>query len=162
MNTYVLVLNASYEFLNVASLERALKLLYKGKAEVIETVPGKEIVSTSKRFKMPSIIRLLYLIIRPYKEMPLSKQNILFRDGFVCQYCSKHGNTVDHVYPKSRGGNDSWENCVCACNTCNQKKHNHTLEEAGMHLFRKPRRPSIVTIVLHRLKVTNEHWRKYL
>ena len=162
MSSYVLVLNASYEFLNIASLERALKLIYKGKAEIIESVPGKEIASVKNRFKMPSIIRLLYLIVRPYKNIPLSKQNILLRDGFVCQYCGRHGNTVDHIIPKSRSGKDSWENCVCACIECNQKKHNRTPQEANMKLLRKPRRPSIISFIIRRLKLTNRSWEKYL
>lgn len=159
---YVLVLNASFEFLNVASLERAIKLLYKGKAEVVESNDAKEVGSTTFRIKMPSIIRMLYYIIRPHKVVPLTKKNILLRDNHTCQYCGSEGDTVDHVIPKSRGGRDTWENCVCACGYCNTRKNNRTPDEAQMALERAPKRPAYIPWVLVKRDASKVGWAKYL
>jgi len=159
---YVLVLNASYEFLNVATLERAVKLLYKGKAEVVETVGEREIGSAAYRFRMPSIIRMLYYIMRPHKEVPMTKKNILLRDDHTCQYCGRPGDTIDHVYPRSRGGRSTWENCVCACSHCNTRKNCRTPDEANMHLVRKPRKPAFIPWILVKRDASRVGWAKYL
>ena len=158
----VLVLNASYEYLNVTSIKRAVKLLYKGKAELVEAVEGREIGNTVFRMRLPSIIRMLYMIRRPFKEVPLTRKNVLLRDRHVCQYCGRPGDTVDHVRPRSRGGADSWENCVCACAPCNRRKNNRTPEEAGMKLRRKPRRPASIPWILVKQDAAREGWARYL
>ncbi|MFM8004699.1 MAG: HNH endonuclease, partial [Dolichospermum sp.] len=109
----VLVLNASYEPLNITSWRRATVLLMKGKAERLE-YNGKFLYTD---FPQPTVIRLRHYVRVPYMEVPLTRRNILHRDGHTCQYCGYTGDklTLDHVIPRSRGGGDTWENIVAAC-----------------------------------------------
>ena len=162
MNGSVLVLNASYEYLNVTSLRRAIKLLYKDKAEMLETVDGQLISSADDLHELPSVIRMNYYIRRPFREVPLSRRNILERDSHTCQYCGGFGDTIDHVHPRSRGGEDSWTNCVCACAPCNSKKKNMTPEEAQMDLLETPRKPSAIPWLRNRKVKTRKDWGRYL
>jgi len=159
----VLVLNASYEPLNITSWRRAAILLIKGKAERIEH-NGKFIYSG---FELPTVIRLRYYVRVPYKEIPLTRRNILHRDGHTCQYCGYKGDdlTLDHVIPRSRRGGDSWENIVTACVRCNVKKGNRTPQEAHMPLRHTPRRPysSLYFEVSKHLKSgLHQEWQKYV
>ena len=122
----VLVLNSTYEALNVTTFQRAVKLIFAGKAEMLH---GRERVLASPTFemRMPSIIRMLYYIRRPMQKVALTKKNVLIRDDHTCQYCGGRGErmmTVDHVVPKSRGGDSTWENLVCACMRCDNRKNN--------------------------------------
>jgi len=162
LNGLVLVLNASYEYLNVTTLRRAIKLLYKDKAEILECVNGVEILSAHREHKLPSVIRMNYYIRRPFCEVALSRRSILERDGHICQYCGEFGNTIDHIHPRSRGGEDSWTNCVCACSPCNRKKKNMTPEEAGMELLTVPRRPSSIPWLRNRKVKNRKDWGRYL
>ncbi|MFA5506212.1 MAG: HNH endonuclease [Vulcanimicrobiota bacterium] len=162
MNCSVLVLNASYEYLNVTTLRRAIKLLYKDKAEMLETVKGELFCSASRRHDLPSVIRMNYYIRRPFQDVPLSRRNILERDSHICQYCGQYGDTIDHIIPRSRGGGDSWINCVCACGPCNRKKKNMTPEEAAMDLLGEPRRPSAIPWLRNRKVKNRKEWGRYL
>jgi 5-methylcytosine-specific restriction endonuclease McrA len=116
----VLVLNASYEPLNICTWRRAVVLLMKGKAEQIEH-NGRLIYTDTP---VPTVIRLRSYVKIPYKEISLSRRNILHRDNYTCQYCGdkRHDLTIDHIIPRSRGGLDSWDNVVAACLRCNVKK----------------------------------------
>jgi 5-methylcytosine-specific restriction endonuclease McrA len=143
-------------------LERAVKLLYKGKAEVVEAVADRQIGTSSYRMQMPSIIRMLYYIVRPHKEVPMTKKNILLRDDHTCQYCGRSGDTIDHVVPRSRAGQSSWENCVCACSMCNTRKNSRTPDEANMHLLRKPRKPAFIPWILIKRDANKVGWARYL
>jgi 5-methylcytosine-specific restriction endonuclease McrA len=93
----------------------------------------------------------------------LTRKNVLLRDNNQCQYCgtSRGPMTVDHIIPKTMGGTDSWENLVCACPRCNNKKGNRTPEQAGMKLPRKPSRPSYITFIQRNGEVS-KRWRPYL
>jgi len=159
----VLVLNASYEPLNITTWQRAVVLLIKGKAEQVEH-NGKILYNN---FPLPTVIRLLHYINLPYKEIPLTRRNILHRDGHTCQYCGYTGEdlTLDHVLPRSRGGEDTWENVVTACVRCNVKKGNRTPKEANMQLRKNPRRPhsSLYFEVSKYLRGGgHQEWKKYL
>ncbi|BAY28539.1 MULTISPECIES: HNH endonuclease [unclassified Tolypothrix] len=159
----VLVLNASYEPLNITSWRRAAVLLIKGKAERIEH-NGKFLYSD---FPLPTVIRLRHYVRVPYKEIPLTRRNILHRDGHTCQYCGYTGDelTLDHVLPRSRGGGDSWENIVTACVRCNVKKGSRTPHEAHMLLRHPPRQPysSLYFEVSKHLKSgLHQEWQKYV
>ncbi|MEB3272356.1 MAG: HNH endonuclease [Prochlorothrix sp.] len=159
----VLVLNASYEPLNITSWRRAIVLLLKGKAEQLEH-NGKIIYAG---FPLPTVIRLRNYVRVPYREVPLTRRNLLYRDGHTCQYCGATGDglTLDHVLPRSRGGGDTWENIVTACVHCNVKKGNQTPEEAGMPLEIPPRRPhSSLYFEMRRHVQSGNHteWRKYI
>lgn len=159
----VLVLNASYEPLNLTSWRRAVVLLLKGKAEQLEH-NGKYLYA---EFPFPTVIRLLHYVRVPYKEIPLTRRNILERDDHSCQYCNYRGDqlTLDHVLPRSRGGQDTWDNMVAACVRCNVKKGNRTPKEAQMPLRRAPRRPHSslhFELVRHLQGDRNQEWRKYV
>lgn len=157
------MLNASYEPLNITTWRRAVVLLIKGKAEQVEH-NGKYLYSG---FPLPTVIRLRQYIRVPYKEIPLTRRNILHRDSHSCQYCGYTGEelTLDHVIPRSRRGGDSWENIVTACVRCNVRKGSRTPEEANMRLRHHPRKPysSLYFEVTKHLKSgTHQEWRKYV
>ncbi len=159
----VLVLNASYEPLNIASWRRAVVLLIKEKAEQVEH-NGKMLRSD---FPLPSVIRLRNYIQIPYKEIPLTRRNVLHRDNHTCQYCGYTGEglTLDHVIPRSRGGKEVWDNMTTACVRCNVKKGNRTPREAEMPLSVTPRRPYSslhFEVVRHLNSGNNQEWRKYM
>ncbi len=106
------MLNATYQPLNTTSIQRALKMLYLNKAEVVKN-NGLTISTARYSFPMPSIIRLLHLVTRPHRQVPLSRKYILMRDRYTCQYCGKQepkNMTIDHVVPRSQGGKTTWEN----------------------------------------------------
>lgn len=157
------MLNASYEPLNITSWRRAIVLLLKGKAEQLEH-NGKYVYAD---FPLPSVIRLRQYVRVPYTEIALTRKNLLHRDGHSCQYCGYSGDdlTLDHVIPRSRGGQDTWENIAVACVRCNVKKGNRTPKEAGMLLLKKPHKPhsSLYFEVAKYVKGgANQEWRKYV
>ncbi len=136
----VLVLNASYEPLNITTWRRATVLMIKGKAESLEEDSNHKIWNETN---LPTVIRLRQFIRVPYRELTLSRKNIFQRDKNHCQYCGYDGEklSIDHVIPRSRGGKDNWENVTTACLKCNVRKGNRTPYEANMPLKRKPFKP---------------------
>jgi 5-methylcytosine-specific restriction endonuclease McrA len=164
LNKNVLVLNRSYEPLTVCKARRAVVLTYLTKAEVLVSYNGKQVRSIRESLPLPSVIRLTNFIKLPRKEIPLTRRNILRRDGHRCQYCGKSEGpmTTDHIIPKVLGGKETWENMVCACVQCNARKGNQTLKAAGMTLLRRPRRPSYFSSILSALGEPPEEWRPYL
>ena len=158
-----MVLNQNYEPLTICNVKRAIILNYLGKAEIVHTMNGKIIRSVYRKFECPSIIKLAFFVRVPFKKIILSRKNILRRDGHRCQYCGTSQNlTVDHVVPKSKGGEDSWDNLVTACIKCNNKKGNRTPEEAKMKLFTKPKRPSHITFIKNFSGKIDDGWKPYL
>ena len=164
----VLVLNFTYEPLHFTNAKRAITLLLSGKADVVETSP-RMIRSPSRTFQLPAVIRLAAYIRKPLLErVAFNKKNILRRDGYTCQYCRRRGEklTVDHVMPRSRGGQTTWVNVVAACLKCNLQKGNRTLEEARLRLIREPVHPQFL-FSMHLLRHPHatsflDSWRKYL
>ncbi len=136
----VLVLNASYEPLNITTWRRATVLMLKGKAESLEENPDRHL---RQDVLLPTVIRLRQFVRVPYRELPLTRKNILQRDGSCCQYCGtcREKLSIDHVLPRSRGGLHDWANVTTACLACNVMKGNQTPEEAGMSLKRLPYKP---------------------
>lgn len=133
----ILVLNADYQPINVTSFQKGYKLVWKGKAEVVKEDPT-DVIMTSRSIARPKVIRLLTYLYLPYRRLNLSKQNVYRRDGFKCVYCGSGANlTLDHVLPRSRGGDNSWENLVTCCRKCNAKKDDRTPEEARMRMRHK-------------------------
>lgn len=160
----VLVLNASYEPLNVCSLRRAHVLVWKGKAEILES-HDKPLRSACTSFRRPHVIRLVTYVRVPRGVTRRISRRVLFaRDGWACMYCGTGGNrlTLDHVVPRSRGGTSVWENVVTSCAPCNHRKGDRLLEETGMSLRKHPRPPTPVLFI----RLTAEHipdtWRRYL
>lgn len=138
-------------------------LIYLGKAEALYCIAEKKVTSIKRSFEYPSIVRLIYFVRVPYKKIILSRKNILRRDNHKCQYCGTTSNlTVDHVMPKSRGGEESWENLTTACIKCNNKKGSRTPEEAKMHLQTIPKRPSHITFIKNFAGRIDNEWKPYL
>jgi 5-methylcytosine-specific restriction endonuclease McrA len=163
----VLVLNASYEPINICAARRALVLVLKGVASA-EEVTLQAVHSTRRTVSLPSVIRLLEYRRIPHQTRSLSRKNILMRDRYTCQYCHRimpSGElTLDHVIPRSRAGESSWENLVACCHPCNNRKGNRTPDEAGMRLSRAPRPFSLHTSrhLMRMLGKGDAQWRKYL
>ena len=163
----VLVLNASYEPINICAARRALVLVLKGVASA-EEESTHHIHSARAAVRLPSVIRLLEYRRIPHQTRALSRKNILMRDRYTCLYCHRtlpsSELTLDHVVPRSRAGESNWENLVACCNPCNNKKGNRTPEESGMKLARQPRPFSLHTSrhLMRLLGKSDEQWRKYL
>ena len=162
----VLVLNATYEPLNVVSVRRAVILLLKEKAEVLEAT-DRRIRAASVSVPVPLVIRLVYYVRVPRRlDIPLTRRTVLLRDNYTCQYCgsqpAKSNLTIDHVLPKVRGGKTTWDNVVCACKRCNLRKGSKPPQEANMPLRSKPGRPKFVALVFLSHARGNEVWNKYI
>ncbi len=170
MNQSVLVLNSSYSPMYVTTVLKAINLLFREKAEVIEVennawsthnLTSWEELSYFKNeleegfdclrgggdyvLGVPKVIRLVKFA-KHNMRINLTRKNIFLRDDNVCQYCDKHKPAkelnIDHVIPKSQGGKNTWDNLVCSCIKCNAEKRDRTPKEAGMSLIRKPKKPS--------------------
>jgi 5-methylcytosine-specific restriction endonuclease McrA len=163
VNRHVLLLNQNYEPLTICSARRALVLLFQGKVEMIETADGLRVRTVTNSYALPSVVRLWQYRKVPYKRIMLTRKNIHVRDNNTCQYCgmNKGPLTVDHVVPKNMGGTDSWENLVCACSRCNNKKGDRTPEQAGMRLLKRPMRPTFITFIQRHVSIADP-WRPYL
>jgi len=167
MTAPVLVLNASYEPINVCAARRAIVLVLKGVA-MAEEENGHFLHSTRLCVRVPSVIRLLEYRRIPHQTRSLSRKNILLRDRNTCQYCAQvlpSGElTLDHVIPRSRGGLSTWENLVACCHTCNRRKGNQFSQEAGMKLMREPRAFNLHTSrhIMRMIGHSDAKWRKYL
>jgi 5-methylcytosine-specific restriction endonuclease McrA len=160
----VLVLNASYEPLNVCSVRRAHVLVWKGKAEVIESLP-KGLRSATDTFVWPHVIRLVqYVRVPRTLQRKISRRALFARDGWRCMYCGTTNGrlTLDHVVPRSRGGGSVWENVVTSCAPCNMRKGNRLPDEVEMTLRSPPRVPAPVLFIhLATPKIPNR-WQPYL
>ncbi len=163
----VLVLNSTFEPIHVTAVRRALVLMLKGVAQMEETGPAR-VHSPREALPVPSVIRLLSYRHIPQQTRALSRKNILLRDRYTCQFCSKQFSsselTLDHVLPRSRGGPTSWENLVACCYECNNRKGDRTPEEAGIQLERRPRPFTLHTSrqLMRLMGRHDEKWRKYL
>ena len=167
MHTPVLVLNASYEPINICAARRAVVLVLKGVA-MTEEENGHFLHAARFTMRLPSVIRLLEYRRIPHQTRALSRKNILLRDRNTCQYCgSVHPSgelTLDHVVPRSRGGLSAWENLVACCHPCNRQKGNQLALEAGMRLLREPRAFTLHTSrhIMRMIGRSDAKWRKYL
>jgi len=164
LDGHVLILNRSWMAVNVASVKRAMNLLYIGAARAVHPEDfslydfddwcmlshslngGRYVQTPTFRVRIPDVLLLHVFNDFVRREVRFSRMSIFERDQFTCQYCSKRlpksQLTIDHVLPVSRGGGDSWENLVLACFHCNVRKGDRTPEEAHMPLLRHPAKPS--------------------
>lgn len=163
----VLMLNSSYMPLALIDWMRAICLIVQEKAESV--VEGDATVSSpSTSMNIPAIIRLNTSVYPTKRRVRLSRKNVLLRDGHTCQYCkqafSKHMMNLDHVMPRSRGGQTRWTNIVASCIDCNTRKGNRTPEEAGMKLLREPVPPNwtLAQEIAHSIQDIPEAWEPYL
>ncbi len=170
LNERVLVLNRGYAAIRVISVREAFVLLFREVAEVISVNQGRyevfdigswlEVAELQRMYERgdhdwiqcarqhvaaPRIIRIHSTTRQPDYHVKLNRRNLFARDGHRCQYCGDRFATsdlsIDHVVPQSRGGDNTWENLVCACVSCNSRKGSRKPEQAGMSLIREPRRP---------------------
>jgi 5-methylcytosine-specific restriction endonuclease McrA len=162
----VLVLNATYQPLSVVPAKRAIHLMKADKATALDG-SGRFFTSPSESIEIPYVI-LLKKVVKQGKtrEPGFSRRGVLARDNHSCVYCGKPANTIDHVFPRSLGGKDTYDNCVAACVACNSKKANKTLEQMGWALPKKPSKsPTHLTKLLAQAR-RHEHqfsaWRPYI
>ncbi|MFM2033003.1 MAG: hypothetical protein RLZZ297_1768 [Chloroflexota bacterium] len=161
----VLVLNASYEPLQLVPVRRAVVLLLQEKAELIEEAQ-RYITGISRRFVVPLVIRLTrYIRIPRNLKLPCTRHAVLMRDRDTCQYCgettSRSQLTIDHVIPRAHGGTTEWHNVVAACKACNHRKGGRTPAEATMPLLSIPRQPTYIAFALLMELERDVVWRKY-
>jgi 5-methylcytosine-specific restriction endonuclease McrA len=160
----VLVLNATYEPLNVTSVWRALSLVLSEKAEIVEHDPGRQIRSPSRILAHPVVIRLLrYVRVPRFGARKITRRALFARDGYRCQYCGDGSRlTVDHVIPRSRGGSTVWENMVTACAPCNLRKGDRLPTEVGMQPRNAPKPPPPTLFLTLGAPSIPESWVEYL
>jgi 5-methylcytosine-specific restriction endonuclease McrA len=161
---HVLVLNASYEPLNVTTVKRAHVLVFKGKAEVIEEL-DRPLRSATGRFQWPHVIRLVQYVRVPRAiQRKISRRALFARDGWRCVYCGTANNrlTLDHVVPRSRGGDSVWENVVTSCAPCNHRKGNRLPHEVHMELRIRPTPPNPALFIQLAAPKIPERWLQYL
>jgi 5-methylcytosine-specific restriction endonuclease McrA len=157
-----LVLNATYEPLCVVPSRRAAVLVLCEKAEVLHE-SGEQLRSERLTLQIPSVIRLRQFVKVPYRRRaPLNRKAVFARDGGRCQYCGTGAESIDHVIPRSRGGEHAWENVVAACRPCNVRKRDRLLHETTMQLRRRPATPRELTWVVVAVGRVPEHWEPYL
>lgn len=185
-STRTLLLSNAYEPLGAITLARAMKMISKGKVEIIEEYDwnirpepsnfeadvdvgaGKIVKRTMIVFKAPAVVRLLSAFIRRRRKVKFSRVNLYARDNYTCQYCQTKFRlaelTLDHVVPRTQGGKTTWTNLVAACSPCNLKKGGRTPDQAGMSLRKQPTQPSwnpAITITVSTVSVPDA-WRDYL
>ena len=166
LDRHVLVLNRLWQAVNVCSARRAFTLLYQEHAQVVwrdeennylthdfqrwhdfsQNSPGTDMVHSVRfNIRVPTVIVLIAFDRLPSKEVKFTRQNIYERDNHTCQYCAqkldRNELNLDHVLPRQRGGQTTWENVVCSCIPCNTRKGNRLPHEAKMQLLKEPKRP---------------------
>ena len=159
----VLVLNLNYVPVNICSVRRAVVMVGKGKAELLENHSG-QLHTVTAVIEAPSIVRLVYMVKRPFLPRKLSKKEVFLRDRFTCQYCGKKAQdlTLDHVVPRKQNGSHTWDNVVAACSRCNLRKAGRTPVEAKMFLGKPPRAPDPNPYLRLQNRVILEAWRPYI
>lgn len=161
----VVVLNADYGYIGTVGWEKAALALFKGVAEPAipirikeedrdfinksitkftegtKEMPYKIVKGLEGCIIVPKIIKIVKFVRKIFKNhVPFNKNNVFIRDGFKCQYCgirvTRDNGDLEHVVPKSRGGKDTWQNCVCSCKDCNRRKGDRLPEEINMSTAR--------------------------
>jgi 5-methylcytosine-specific restriction endonuclease McrA len=160
----VLVLNATFEPINVCTVRRAVVLLLKSKAEVIEQ-SDRELHSERMTMSRPAVIRLVQYVNVPrdVHRRKITRRAVFARDGWVCQYCGSRSTlTIDHVVPRSKGGSSTWDNIVASCAPCNRRKGDQLPRQVGMHPVRQPRIPGPQVFIHVASPTIPENWKQYL
>ena len=145
----VLVLNSDYTPINITTVYRGFNLVTKGKAEILKS-SDSPIIAGSNTFIRPLIIRLLNYVKYRVHKLKINRHRLFKRDNYECVYCGGKKNlTVDHIQPKSRGGENTWQNLITCCGTCNRAKGDKTPVEANMKLRYNPYEPSIFSEIIN-------------
>lgn len=159
---HALVLNATYEPLSVVPIRRAIVLVVGDKAETVHAGDGA-FHSENTTVPVPTVIRLRRYVRVPYRRrVALTRRAVFARDAALCQYCGSAAENLDHVLPRSRGGEHTWENVVAACRTCNARKGDRTPGEADMRLLTPPRAPREAGWLLIGAGAPHPSWSAYL
>jgi 5-methylcytosine-specific restriction endonuclease McrA len=158
-----LVLNRNWQPVNVATVERALTMLWNESARVVDPhdyqmytwadwsqlAPGEGepfVQAIRMRLRVPEVVTLTGYDRLPAAAVSFSRRNIFKRDHYTCQYCGVQPGgedlTIDHVVPRAQGGTSTWANCVLACVACNKRKADRTPDQAGLRLRKQPVRPT--------------------
>ena len=157
-----LLLNASYEPIHLVSVRRAVLLVLRQKAEVVEE-SDKVIRSETLTIPVPSVIRLVHFVRIPYQATAkLSHKALVARDHGRCGYCGGRGETMDHIVPRSRGGKTEWKNVVLACKACNHRKADKLLSETKMVLHVKAYAPKGRAWLVVAVGIVDPRWEPYL
>jgi 5-methylcytosine-specific restriction endonuclease McrA len=158
-----LVLNAGFEPLAVVSFKRALVLVMNQKATIIAADAEHPVWGSSGSYDRPSVILLTrYVRIPSTRLIPVSRRGVLRRDSQRCAYCGGAANTIDHVLPRSRGGQDTWENLVACCLRCNNAKSDRTPGEMGWKLQVRPKPPHGTSWLVRGVERAELQWEEYL
>lgn len=161
-----LLLSQGYEPLTTISWQKAICLLTLEKCEIVEEY-DHEVRSVFLTIRVPAVVRLLTRFRRGKQRVKFSRQNVLARDRWRCQYCGEKRPTADltydHVVPRAQGGRTCWENIVTACSICNAKKANRTPQQSGMRPLQQPFRPDWVPLFTIQLRgPVPDQWASYL
>ena len=153
MNTQIVLLDVNYNFLNVISIKKYIKLYTKSRIEIIKS--SDKLLRVG--FPLALVVRLLKAIKATFnKKIPFSKQSVFVRDNYICQYCEKEltakNATIDHVLPRAKGGKNSYLNCVTACKACNSWKGDMLLSQLNLKLIKQPTHPSFSEYMYMRMK----------
>lgn len=157
-----LVLNASFEPLSVVSARRAIVLVLAGKADLVSP-SGHHFRSERLVVDVPSVVRLRQFVKVPFhRRAALNRRSVFSRDDHTCQYCGSTAESIDHVVPRAKGGQHSWDNVVAACRRCNITKRDRLLHETTMTLRTTPRAPNGSAWILVSVGTVPDDWRQYL
>ena len=162
----VLVLNMDYSPINITTIQRGFKLVFKGKAEIVTHEEKNPIKTERKNYRRPTVIRLLRYITLPFRKINLNRQNIYRRDGHKCIYCgSKNNLTLDHVVPKCKNGANTWKNLVTCCGSCNVKKGDKIVDdfllEYDLKMSHQPFRPTYLYFI-EKINNLNSDWKQFV
>ncbi len=162
----VLVLNMDYSPINITTIQRGFKLVFKGKAEIVTHEEENPIKTERKSYRRPTVIRLLRYITLPFRKINLNRQNIYRRDGHKCIYCgSKNNLTLDHVVPKCKNGANTWKNLVTCCGSCNVKKGDKIVDdfllEYDLKMSHQPFRPTYLYFI-EKINNLNTDWKQFV
>jgi 5-methylcytosine-specific restriction endonuclease McrA len=157
-----LVLNATFEPLGIVSTRRALLLILGTKAELVHAT-NRTFRSERLAYPEPSVVRLARYVRVPHDRMvAVNRRTVFARDGYRCQYCSSPAESIDHVLPRSRGGQHAWDNVVAACRRCNTRKEDRLPHEVGLVLHRQPTAPRQRVWLLAVSGGARDEWAPYL
>ncbi|WP_419923161.1 HNH endonuclease [Candidatus Poriferisodalis sp.] len=157
-----LVLNVTYQPLSITTVRKALLLVLAGKADVIHSGSGR-IRSPRMSIAAPSVVRLNYHARAPYRRRaPLHRRAVFARDSYRCQYCGDRAECIDHVHPRSRGGEHTWENVVACCRACNVGKGDSLLGDGRFRLRHVPYAPEPLAVVAAMRGGAPQEWKDYL
>lgn len=164
---HTLLLNSTYECIAFITEKKVFKLLAKGKIEVLDSWDEKISFGKGKKIGHPAVVRLNHHVRWIPRKVRFNRTGVFRRDQYICQFCSKALTpskvTLDHLMPRSRGGDLSWKNCVTCCFPCNNKKGNRTPEEAGLILLKKPIVPQLtISNEFALMKVRHSSWTNYV